>query len=128
MDVKNLREKFNLTQQELADLCGVTLRTVQNWEMGKPIPTAMLKLLKVVEESREMISAGDATQHGVSVAAGKNSQVTLSADTERFFATLERQQEMMSRQLEEMAEMRRQSQRKDEQIDMLLNLLKTKLE
>ena len=108
-------------------MCGVTLRTVQNWETGKPIPTSMLKLLKVVEDSHEMISSGDAAQYGVSVAAGKGSQVNLTTDTERFFATLERQQELMSRQLEEMAEMRRQTQKKDEQIDTLLSLLKTKL-
>lgn len=127
MDVKKLREKYGWTQQELAEMCGVTLRTVQNWETGKPIPTSMMKLLKVVEDSHEMISSGDAAQYGVSVAAGKGSQVNLATDMERFFTTLERQQELMSRQLEEMAEMRRQTQKKDEQIDTLLCLLKTKL-
>ena len=126
MDVKNLREKFSLTQQELADLCGVTLRTVQNWETGKPIPASMVKLLKVVEESREIISSGEATEHSVSVAAGKGSQVTLNPDTQRFFDTLEKQQDIMSRQLEELAEMRRLTQKKDEQIDLLLKLIQQK--
>lgn len=32
MDVKKLREQMGLTQQELADRAGVTLRTIQNWE------------------------------------------------------------------------------------------------
>ena len=119
MDIKKLREKFGYTQTQLAVLCGVTLRTVQNWENGKVIPPAMLKLLESIE-SNEMVSSG-------SVAAGNGSQINLNQYTERFFATLEKQQELMSRQLEEMAEMRKQAQKKDEQIDVLLGMLKTNL-
>lgn len=126
MDIKKLREKFNYTQAQLAEICGVTLRTVQNWENGKVIPPAMLKLLESIE-SNEMISSGNASENGVSVAAGNGSQINLNQYTERFFATLEKQQELMSRQLEEMAEMRKQAQKKDEQIDVLLGMLKTNL-
>ena len=126
MDIKKLREKFGYTQTQLAVLCGVTLRTVQNWENGKVIPPAMLKLLESIE-SNEMISSGNASENGVSVAAGNGSQINLNQYTEKFFATLEKQQELMSRQLEEMAEMRKQAQKKDEQIDVLLGMLKTNL-
>lgn len=45
MDIKELRKRNNLTQQELADKCGVTLRTVQNWEMGRNVPESALILL-----------------------------------------------------------------------------------
>lgn len=46
MDIKELRRKNNLTQQELAEKCGVTLRTVQNWEQGKTIPDGAMILLE----------------------------------------------------------------------------------
>ena len=127
MDVKKLREKFNYTQAQLAEICGVTLRTVQNWENGKVIPPAMLKLLTSIDEG-ETVSSGNAYENGTSIAVGKNSQVILNPDTKMFFSTLERQQDIMSRQLEEMAEMRKQAQKKDEQIDILLGMLKTKME
>lgn len=34
IDLKELRIKNKLTQQEMADLCNVSLRTIQNWESG----------------------------------------------------------------------------------------------
>lgn len=56
MDVKKIRKKLHLTQSELADLCGVSIRTVQNWENGGTIPTSMLRLLEKIEEEGEIIS------------------------------------------------------------------------
>ncbi len=126
MDVKKIREKMGVTQLQLAGMCGVTLRTVQNWETGKPLPERAQKLLEAIVSSRETISSGDASQNGVSVATGTGSQVTLNPDTQQFFSTLERQQDIMSRQLEELAEMRRLTQKKDEQIDMLLKLIQAR--
>jgi len=126
MDVKKIREKMGVTQLQLAGMCGVTLRTVQNWETGKPLPERAQKLLEAIASSNETISSGSAAQNGVSVAAGTGSQVTLNPDTQQFFSTLERQQDIMSRQLEELAEMRRLTQKKDEQIDMLLKLIQAR--
>ena len=37
-EIKNLRRQQKLTQQQLADLVGVSRTTVINWEMGKNIP------------------------------------------------------------------------------------------
>lgn len=37
-EVRNLRRQQKLTQQQLADLVGVSRTTVINWEMGKNIP------------------------------------------------------------------------------------------
>ncbi len=126
MDVRKLREQMGVTQQALAEMCGVTLRTVQNWETGRPVPERARKLLEVIVGNRDVVSSGDAKDNGVSVAAGNGSQVTLNPDTQRFFSTLEKQQEIMSRQLEELAEMRRLTQKKDEQIDTLLKLIQAK--
>lgn len=126
MNVKELRQKFGYTQGQLAEICGVTLRTVQNWENGKVIPPPMMRLLTSIEEG-EIVSSGNASENGTSIAVGKNSQVILNPDTQLFFSTLERQQDIMSRQLEEMTEMRKQTQKKDEQIDMLLGMLKGRM-
>lgn len=46
-DFKKIRKKAGLTQTELADFIGITLRTVQNYEGGEnPIPLYIEKLLK----------------------------------------------------------------------------------
>lgn len=37
--IKAIREKCGLTTQGLADLCGVSRRTVEGWEQGR-MPTA----------------------------------------------------------------------------------------
>ena len=38
VDLKELRNKVGLTQQELADEVGVSVNTIQNWENGKTVP------------------------------------------------------------------------------------------
>lgn len=124
MDVKALREKLQMTQQELAENVGVTVRTVQNWEDGKKIPVAMMKLLKNIEASHEIISSYNQDK-SVNVESGNGNTTHINADTERIFAHLERQQDIMSRQLEEIAEMRKLAQKKDEQIDVLLKMIQS---
>jgi DNA-binding transcriptional regulator YiaG len=37
--IKAIRDKAGLTTQALADLCGVSKRTVEGWEQGR-MPTA----------------------------------------------------------------------------------------
>lgn len=34
-EIKEFREKYDLTQNELAEICGVGIRAVQSWEQGK---------------------------------------------------------------------------------------------
>ena len=46
--IKKLREVLLLTQQELADLLGVSIVTVNRWETGKFEPTIKIKR-KLVE-------------------------------------------------------------------------------
>lgn len=118
LDVKKLRETYGLTQQELADRCGVTLRTVQNWERGRTIPDSMMKLLEKIGSEDETISSY-AKDNGVSVAAGHGSNVNVGTETERFMAAIERQAQLMSRQLDLL-------DKRDEQIDRLLALLEKK--
>lgn len=44
--VKNLRNRLKKTQSQLAKEIGVTTRTIQKWEAGDTIPTAMENLLE----------------------------------------------------------------------------------
>lgn len=55
-NIKKFRERKNLTQKQLAEVCGVTLRTVQNWEAGKTIPDNIVKLLQSLSDKHETIS------------------------------------------------------------------------
>jgi DNA-binding XRE family transcriptional regulator len=49
--IKKLREILLITQQELADLLGVSIVTVNRWENGKYEPTMKIKR-KIVELSK----------------------------------------------------------------------------
>ena len=49
--IKKLREVLLITQQELADLLGVSIVTVNRWENGKYEPTMKMKR-KIVELSK----------------------------------------------------------------------------
>jgi phage repressor protein C with HTH and peptisase S24 domain/DNA-binding XRE family transcriptional regulator len=56
INIKKLRSDLSLTQSQLADMCGVSTRTIQNWESGSLIPDSMLLLLKNIGSKHETIS------------------------------------------------------------------------
>ena len=56
MNVRQIREKLKITQATLADMCGVTSRTIQNWENGQTIPESMLRLLEKISAEGETAS------------------------------------------------------------------------
>lgn len=37
-ELRQLRENYPMTQQELADALGVSMRTIQEWETGEVLP------------------------------------------------------------------------------------------
>jgi DNA-binding transcriptional regulator YiaG len=43
-----LRQRFELTQRDLADALGVTEQTVRNWEQGKAIPRLTIPQTKIL--------------------------------------------------------------------------------
>ena len=55
--VKNLRNRLKKTQSQLAKEIGVTTRTIQKWEAGDTIPTAMENLLEpmLTNEAKDML-------------------------------------------------------------------------
>jgi putative transcriptional regulator len=59
VDVKALRERLGLTQNEFSGMIGVSIKTLQNWEQGRRAPEGPAKaLLRVVErEPQAVLSA-----------------------------------------------------------------------
>lgn len=115
MDIKSLREKCGFTQAELAEKCGVTLRTIQNWENGRTVPDSAVRLLETICGKGETISSS-ARNNSVSVSAGSGSSVNVGTETERFINAIENQQKVICRQLDMIA-------KSQEQIDRLIGLL-----
>lgn len=48
--IKEIRVKYNLTRQTLADMLGVSSVTIQNWEKGLPISQTRIPSIKRVME------------------------------------------------------------------------------
>ena len=49
LEIKEFRKKFGLTQSALAKKLGVDIKTVQNWEAGKTIPTTKYEIFRNLE-------------------------------------------------------------------------------
>lgn len=57
LDIKKNRKNLNLTQQELADLLGVSKNTVVNYEKGGKIPDSKIPLLnKILSNQNNIVS------------------------------------------------------------------------
>jgi putative transcriptional regulator len=55
-DVRAIREHTGLSQSAFAALLGVSVRTLQDWEQGRRIPSgAALSLLRVAEREPEAV-------------------------------------------------------------------------
>lgn len=113
--IKKFREQKGLTQKGLADMCGVTTRTVQNWENGGAIPEIVQRYLQSVGDVGENISS-KANGSSVSVSAARGSSVNVGKETERLLAMLEHSQ----KQLDEHLAM---AKAKDEQISRLVAII-----
>ena len=54
---KNIRAKLHLSQSAFAGLMGVSLRTVQDWEQGRRVPSGPAKsLLRIAEHHPEVFA------------------------------------------------------------------------
>ena len=100
------RKSLGLTQEEFAERCGATVRSVQNWEQGGTITPQIMKLFQYIES--EMLSGKGAValDHSTAVSGNDNQQnIELGKVTERFITLLEE---------------------KDRQIDRLLTIIETR--
>jgi putative transcriptional regulator len=50
LDVKQIRERYDLSQSEFAALMGVSVKTLQNWEQGRRSPHGAARVLLYVAE------------------------------------------------------------------------------
>jgi putative transcriptional regulator len=58
VEVRDLRRRAKLTQQEFAARLGVPVETIRNWEQGKRAPRGPARaLLAVIAHSPEMVFA-----------------------------------------------------------------------
>lgn len=48
IDVKRIRKKVALSQSEFAEHFGVSVRTVQDWEQGRRVPTGASRAFLIV--------------------------------------------------------------------------------
>lgn len=52
VQIKNIREKIEFSQKDMAGFMGVTLRTVKEWENNKSLPNgACRRLLEILEQN-----------------------------------------------------------------------------
>lgn len=72
VDVKKMRESKGLTQQGLADLLGVHINTVQNWESGKKIPNTKYPILcKMLNEMESKVEISHFSHSNVATGQGQ---------------------------------------------------------
>ena len=59
-EVRNLRKKLGITQQEIADALGVSFATVNRWENGKTVPSSLaLNQFKIFRDLQRTKRIGD---------------------------------------------------------------------
>jgi len=55
-DVKQIRERYKLSQTEFAALMGISVKTLQNWEQGRRTPRGAARvLLQVADKHPEAV-------------------------------------------------------------------------
>ena len=55
-DVRHIRSRFSASQSKFADIIGVSINTIQNWEQGRCVPTGPARvLLTVADRNPELI-------------------------------------------------------------------------
>ncbi|HNR46899.1 MAG TPA: helix-turn-helix domain-containing protein [Anaerolineaceae bacterium] len=56
VDIKRIREGYNLTQEQFAAMLGISVRTLHNWEQGRRIPEGpAMVLLRIAEKHPESL-------------------------------------------------------------------------
>ena len=56
LDIKRIREGYNLTQAQFAAMLGISVRTLRNWEQGRRVPEGpAMVLLRVADKHPEAV-------------------------------------------------------------------------
>ena len=71
LELKELRRKLDLTQVQLAQLIGVDVKTIQNWESGRKIPRSKDGILRSLLTKPHVVFGGQHVQNGDAVNGDK---------------------------------------------------------
>ncbi len=94
------RKSLGLTQEEFAEKCGATVRSVQNWEQGGTITPQSLKLFQYIEAEMLSDKGAVALDHSTAVSGNGNKvNSEIGRVTERFISLLEEKDRQISRLL-----------------------------
>jgi transcriptional regulator with XRE-family HTH domain len=127
--IKELRKKLNISQKKLAEMLGVHLRTVQNWENGSKIPQSKEMLIRniacyenALKEQNQSIIGDNNTQ------TGANSNVSTrqhdeSFEVARLRVLIEEKDKLLAEKEDRIREQDIQIKEKDIQIGKLLSIL-----
>ncbi|GBU26369.1 hypothetical protein R83H12_03065 [Fibrobacteria bacterium R8-3-H12] len=56
-EIKNIRDRYGLTQSQFAQMIGISISTLQNWEIGRSKPYGAARvLLRVMDNYPKAIS------------------------------------------------------------------------
>lgn len=119
IELKEFRKKFKLTQSSLAKMLGVDIKTIQNWEAGKKIPSTKNEIFRKIEgdlntatNEAENVNAGSVTQKCTNGDNFNGAGFTVKIDSD-YLSLLKKKDEQIAK--------------KDEQIDRLLTLLENQV-
>lgn len=71
LELKELRQKLDLTQVQLAQLIGVDVKTIQNWEAGRKIPRSKDGILRSLLTRPHVVYGGQHVQNGDAINGDK---------------------------------------------------------
>lgn len=81
LELKDLRRKLDLTQVQLAQLIGVDVKTIQNWESGRKIPRSKDGILRSLLTKPHIVFGGQHVQNGDAVNGDKIIERTVEKET-----------------------------------------------
>jgi len=56
LEIKHIREGYNLTQEQFAAMLGISVRTLRNWEQGRRVPEGpAMVLLRVADQHPDAV-------------------------------------------------------------------------
>lgn len=143
------RKSLGLTQEEFADKCGATVRSVQNWEQGATITPQSMKLFQYIEAeiisqkstpikanhstvitgSENKIDSTEQTTYGDSSPAvkGDNNHFGGCASIDKAFASIDRAFASINKSLEEVSAQRKLTEQSLAQNAALISILQTQI-
>ncbi len=71
LDIKKIREILGVTQKQLAEMVGVSVNTIQNWESGGKIPKSKHPILQSLTAKPHIVYGGQHVQNGDAINGDK---------------------------------------------------------